>query len=188
MNKLNIKDIENELKRENYRSKYNRILRSTIYGLIIVAAFATIIASLIMPIVEISGTTMQPVLNDGEIVVSIKTNNIQKGDIIAFYQGNKILIKRVIGVASDWVYIDDEGTVSINGNKIKEEYIQNKMLGDVTIELPLQVQDKKFFVLSDDRSSLIDSRNTDIGQITSDNIIGKIIFRVWPLKKIGRIN
>ena len=188
MKKFNVNDIENELKRETYKSKYNRILRSTVYGLIIVAAFTTIIASLLMPVVEISGTSMAPILNDGEIVVSVKTKNIKKGDIIAFYHGNKILIKRVIASPSDWVYIDDEGNVSVNGEVINESYVQNKMLGETDVEFPLQVQDGKWFVLSDKRDTIIDSRNSEVGCISNDDIIGKIIFRVWPIKNIGSVN
>lgn len=188
MNKLNVNDIENELKRETCKSKYNRILRSTIYGLIIVVAVATIIASLLMPVVEISGSSMAPILNEGDIVMSIKTKNLKQGDIIAFYHGNKILIKRVVASSSDWVYIDEEGTVSVNGTVLEEKYVQNKMLGDISVELPLQVQDGKWFVLSDKRDTIIDSRNNDVGCISNDDIIGKIIFRVWPLKKIGSVN
>ena len=185
---LSIEDIENELKRETYKTKYNKILRSTIYTLIIVVAVATIIVSLVMPVVEISGSSMTPILNEGDIVMSIKTKNLKQGDIIAFYHGNKILIKRVIASSSDWVYIDEEGTVSVNGTVLEEKYVQNKMLGDISVELPLQVQDGKWFVLSDKRDTIIDSRNNDVGCISNDDIIGKIIFRVWPLKKIGSVN
>ncbi len=188
MKKLSINDIENELKRETYKTKYNRILRSTIYGLIIVISCATIIASLLMPVVEISGDSMSPLLNEGEIVLTVKTKNIKKGDIIAFYHGNKILIKRVIASPSDWVYMNDDGTVFVNGKEINESYIKNKTLGDITIEFPLQVQDNKWFVLSDKRDLIIDSRNSDIGLISNDDLIGKIIFRIWPLKKIGSVN
>ena len=185
---LSIEDIENELKRETYKTKYNKILRSTIYTLIIVVAVATIIVSLVMPVVEISSSSMTPILNEGDIVMSIKTKNLKQGDIIAFYHGNKILIKRVIASSSDWVYIDEEGTVSVNGTVLEEKYVQNKMLGDISVELPLQVQDGKWFVLSDKRDTIIDSRNNDVGCISNDDIIGKIIFRVWPLKKIGSVN
>ena len=185
---LSIEDIENELKRETYKTKYNKILRSTIYTLIIVVAVATIIVSLVMPVVEISSSSMTPILNEGDIVMSIKTKNLKQGDIIAFYHGNKILIKRVIASSSDWVYIDEEGTVSVNGTVLEEKYVQNKMLGDISVELPLQVQDGKWFVLSDKRDTIIDSRNNDVGCKSNDDIIGKIIFRVWPLKKIGSVN
>lgn len=187
MNKLNIIDIENELKRENYHIKYNKILKSTIYGLIIILSVATIIASLLMPVIEINETTMSPILDNNDIVLTIKTNNIKKGDIIAFYHGNKILIKRVVAISSDWIYIDNDGNVNINGLLIDEPYVKNKMLGDSNIEYPMQVQEKKIFVLSDDRSSLTDSRNSEIGLIDYDNIIGKIIFRIWPIKKIGKV-
>lgn len=184
---LSIEDIENELKRETYKTKYNKILRSTIYTLIIVVAVATIIVSLVMPVVEISGSSMTPKLYEGDIVLSIKTKNLNYGDIIAFYHGNKILIKRVIAGAGDWVYIDEVGNVFVNGNALEED-IENKVLGDTDISFPLQVPDGKWFVLSDKRDLLIDSRNSEIGCIAQDDIIGKIIFRVWPLKKIGSVS
>lgn len=185
---LTISQIEAELNRTTYNEKYVKILKSTIYSLIIVAAVATIIATLIMPVLQISGTSMAPTFNEGEIVLSLKTKNLETGDIIAFYHGNKILIKRIIAGAGSYVNIDEEGNVYVNGNLIDEPYIKEKTLGDYNITFPYQVPDGKWFVLGDHRSISIDSRNSEIGCIEQENIVGKIVFRVWPLKEFGKIN
>lgn len=184
---LTISQIESELKKETYKEKYHKILKSTIYSLIIVAAIAALIATLMMPVLEISGTSMTPTFNEGEIVVSLKTTVLETGDIIAFYHGNKILVKRVIAKPGEWVNMDEDGQVYINGRKLKEPYIDELMLGDVDIEFPYQVPDNHWFVLGDHREVSIDSRNSDIGSISKDDIVGKILFRVWPLNKIGKI-
>ena len=185
--KISVQELENELKRENYRSKYFKILTSTIYALIIVAAVAAIVATLIMPVLQISGSSMTPTFQEGEIVFSIKTKNLKPGDIIAFYHGNKILVKRVIAGAGSWVNIAIDGDVYVNGELLEENYIQEKMLGETNITYPYQVPDGSWFVLGDHREVSIDSRNSEIGCIKQEDIVGKIIFRVWPLKRIGKI-
>lgn len=185
---LTINQIEEELNREKYKEKYIKILKSTIYSLLIVAAIATLIATLIMPVLQISGSSMTPTFKEGEIVVSLKTKKLKQGDIVAFYHGNKILVKRVIATAGEWVNITDEGNVYINGELIEEPYINELSLGQSDIEFPYQVPDGHWFVLGDDRETSIDSRNSEIGSISQDDIVGKIIFRVWPLKRFGKIN
>lgn len=187
LNKLSVSALEEEIRREKYKSKYIKILKSTIYALIIIAGISCLVATFVMPVLEVSDTTMKPLLNNNDIVLSVKTKKFDRQDIIAFYQGNKILIKRVIGVPGDWINMDDDGNVSVNGNVLEEDYISNKQLGDVNIEFPYQVLDNEYFVLSDERDKMIDSRNEDIGLIKKDNIIGKVIFRVWPFKEIGVI-
>lgn len=185
---LTISQIEQELKKEKYKEKYYKILRSTIYSLIIVAAIAALIATLMMPVLEISGSSMTPTLSEGEIVISLKTTSLETGDIIAFYHGNKILVKRVIATPGEWVNIDKNGQIYINGEKLKEPYIDKLVQGDIDIELPYQVPDGHWFVLGDHREVSIDSRNTEIGSVSKGDIVGKILFRVWPLKKLGNIN
>ena len=180
---LTSKEIEEELKRETYKSKYTRVLRSTIYALIIIAAFATLIATFFMPVFQISGSSMTPKYNNVEFVVSIKTSNLKRGDVIAFYHGNKILVQRVIASSGEWVIIDEDGNVFVNGLKLEESYISNKVLGEYNIKFPYQVPDGKWFVLSDDRVESIDSRNSSVGCVSNEDIIGKILFRIWPLKK-----
>ena len=182
---LTSKDIEEELKRETYKSKYIKVLKSTIYALIIIAASAALVATFFMPVFQISGSSMAPGYNNGEFVVSVKTSNLKRGDVIAFYHGNKILVKRVIASSGEWVAMDEEGNVYVDGLKLQESYLTNKTLGEYDIEFPYQVPDGHWFVLSDDRTESIDSRNSNIGCISQDDVIGKIVFRVWPFNNFG---
>lgn len=180
MNKITSNEVENELKREMYKSKYFNILRSTIFTLVVIAGFAILIATIMLPVLEVSGSSMNPILKEGDIVVTYKTSKLKSGDVIAFYHGNKILIKRVIAGSGSWVTIDDDGNVYVDGNALEEEYIDEKILGSSDIEYPYQVKSKEWFVLSDDRRNMIDSRNKDIGCVSKENIIGKVLFKVWP--------
>lgn len=180
---LSIEQIETELKKEKYKSKYFNILSSTIYGLIIVAALSALIATLIMPVFQISGSSMSPELNNGDLVISIKTKKLNSGDIIAFYHGNKILVKRVIASAGQWIIIDEDGKVYVDGTLLEEPYIEEFMLGECDIKFPYQVPAESWFVLGDNRSNLIDSRNNEIGSIKQEDIIGKILFKLWDANK-----
>lgn len=184
---LTVSQIEAELNREKESFKYFKILRSTIYALIIVAAVATLIATLMMPVLKISGSSMVPTFREGEIVVSFKTKNLQTGDVIAFYHGNKILVKRVIAGAGQWVNIDLDGNVTVDGELLDEAYVEELSLGDNDVEFPYQVPDGCWFVLGDRRSISMDSRNAEIGSISQDEVVGKILFRVWPLRRFGTI-
>lgn len=184
---LTIKQVEEELKREKYKSKYKKVLKNTIYSLIIIAAVSALIVTLVMPVLEVSETSMKPTLNEGEIVITLKAKKLHRGDIIAFYQGNKILLKRVIATPGDFININDTGDVTINGTILDEPYINNKTKGDTLLKFPYQVLENQYFVLNDDRQSLIDSRNEDIGCIKKEDIIGKVIFRIWPFKSFGSI-
>ena len=182
-NSISIEQIETELKKEKYKSKYFNILSSTIYGLIIIAALAAIIATLIMPVFQISGSSMNPELNNGDLVISIKTKKLDNGDIIAFYHGNKILVKRVIASAGEWVVIDKDGKVYINGQLLQEPYIEEFILGNCDIKFPYQVPAESYFVLGDNRTIFTDSRNSEIGTIKNEDIIGKILFKLWDANK-----
>ena len=182
-NAMSIEQIETELKKEKYKSKYFNILSSTIYGLIIVAALAAIIATLIMPVFQISGKSMAPELDNGDLVISIKTKKLNSGDIIAFYHGNKILVKRVIASAGEWVAIDKDGKVYIDGKLLEEPYIDESVLGDCDIKFPYQVPAESWFVLGDNRTIFTDSRNSEIGSIKNEDIIGKILFKLWDANK-----
>ncbi len=184
---LTVEQLEKELKRETYRSRYFKILTSTIYALIIVAAVAALVATFVIPVLQISGSSMQPTFTEGEIVLSVKTNNLKQGDIIAFYHGNKILVKRVIAGPGSFVNITIDGDVYVDGVLLDEPYIQEKMLGDTNITYPYQVPDGEWFVLGDQREVSIDSRNTEIGCVSQDDLVGKVVFRVWPLNKFGKI-
>lgn len=184
---FSVTEIENELERVSYKSKYIKILKSTIYGLIIVLAVAMLVVTLVMPVLEVSESSMKSLLNDGEIVLTLKTKNLKSGDIVAFYQGNKILIKRIVAGSGSFINIEQNGDVYIDGKLFDNDNVTNKMLGDTKLEFPYQVQDGTYFVLSDERDNMIDSRNEDVGLVKKDNIIGKVIFRVWPIKKLGRV-
>lgn len=180
-------DIQKELKRERYKMRYRRILKSTVYTLIIVAAVAALITTLVLPVVQIVGTSMEPTLTEGEIVILIKTDHLKRGDLCAFSYSNKILIKRVIGVPGDFVDIDANGNVFINGELIREPYVTEKSRGECDIELPYQVPENQYFLMGDRRDTSIDSRSTVIGCVTAEQLIGKIIFRIWPLQNISII-
>ena len=182
-----IAQLEVELNREKYRWRFRRVLRSTIYALITVAAAAVLVATLWMPVLQIGGNSMAPTLTDGEIVVSWKGSGFETGDIIAFYHDNKILVKRVIAGPGDWVDIDEDGNVFVNGEMLDEPYISEKAFGDCNITLPYQVPDEKVFVMGDHRATSIDSRNTAVGCIGSELVVGRILFRVWPLGGIGAV-
>ena len=179
--------LEAELAREKYKHRYHSVLRSTIYTLIIVAAVAVLTATLWLPVLQTYGSSMSPTLQDGEIIFSVKTSKFEPGDIIAFYYNNKILIKRVICGPADWVNIDEDGTVYVNGTVLDEPYLVDKALGDCNIELPYQVPDGKVFVMGDHRSTSVDSRNTAVGCVAQEQIVGKIIFRIWPLNRLGLV-
>lgn len=176
-----------ELNKEQYKKSYGRVLRSTVYTLLVVAAAAALIAVLVLPVLQISGTSMSDTLMDGDIVVALNNSNYKTGDIIAFYYNNNILIKRVIATAGDWVDIDEDGNVYVNDVMLEEPYLTEKALGDCNITLPYQVPDGRNFVMGDHRATSIDSRNTAIGCIGDELVIGKIIFRVWPLETAGRM-
>lgn len=181
----NLSQLEAELSREKYRSRFGRVLRSTVYALIVVAAVAVLVATLWMPVLQIYGSSMTPSLQDGEIVISVKDTTPEPGDVIAFYYNNKVLVKRVVGSPGDWVDIDRQGNVSLNGEILEEPYLEEKDRGEVTIDLPYQVPESKVFVLGDHRSVSVDSRNGAIGCIEEEQIVGKIVFRVWPLSAFG---
>lgn len=182
-----IAELEAELKRERYKNRYKSTLRSTVYTLLIVAAVAVLVATLWMPVLQIYGNSMTPTLDAGDIVLSWKTDSFETGQIIAFYYNNKILIKRVIAGPGDWVNIDEDGTVYINGTMLEEAYLAERALGDCNIELPYQVPDEKVFVMGDHRSTSVDSRNSAVGCIALEQVVGKIVFRVWPLKQLGMV-
>lgn len=182
---VNQEQLEAERARLQYRKRYYRILRSTLSTLITVAAVAVLVATLWMPVLKIYGASMSPTLTDGEIILSRKTSKFVPGDIVAFYYNNKILVKRVIGRAGDWIDIDEEGTVYVNQIELKEPYLTEKALGECDIELPYQVPDGRIFVMGDHRSVSVDSRSSAIGCISQEQIVGRITFRIWPLKRLG---
>ena len=179
--------LEGELKRTRYNRRYRRTLRTTIFSLLLVAA-AVIIAVLLLPVLQISGDSMEGTLSDGDTVLSLNDGKYKTGDIIGFYYNNVVLIKRVIATSGDWVDIADDGTVTVNGVELDEPYVTEKALGECNINLPYQVPQGKCFVLGDNRAVSIDSRNTAVGCISNDVVVGRLLARIWPLKSFTILN
>lgn len=177
--------IRQELDRYTYRRNFMRTLRNTIFTLVVVAATTILVAVLLMPILRIYGTSMNGTVNNGDLVVSIKRADFKTGDVIAFYYNNNILVKRVIAKSGDWVDIDEEGNVYVNQKLLNEPYLSSKALGETNIELPYQVPEDRIFVMGNNREVSVDSRNTAVGCVTGEQIVGKIIFRVWPFAGFG---
>ena len=176
--------VEAERKRYRRQKAYNKALGGTVYVLTIVAAVAVLIATLILPVLQIEGISMEPTLVNGDIVLLTKTTNFDRGELCGFSWNNKLLIKRVIGIPGDWIEIDIDGTVYLNGEKLDEPYAERLAVGECDLEFPFQVPQEQYFVLGDMRESSIDSRNTLIGCVEKDQIVGKVFFRIWPLKSI----
>ena len=179
--------IERERNRLRYKRRYSRTLKSTIAILVVVAAVAILVATLWMPVLRIYGASMTPTLEDGQIVVSVKSSSFEPGDIVAFYHGNKLLIKRFIAGPADWVDIDADGNVSVNGTVLDEPYIAEKAYGETNITLPYQVPDNRYFLMGDNRDVSVDSRNTAVGCVSDEQVVGKVVFRIWPLSQFGLV-
>ena len=176
--------VETERKRYRRQKAYNKALGGTVYVLTIVAAVAVLIATLILPVLQIEGTSMEPTLSNGDIVLLTKTTRFARGELCGFAWNNKLLIKRVIGLPGDWIEIDTDGNIYLNGEILDEPYVQQKALGECDLEFPYQVPQEQYFVVGDMRESSIDSRNSLIGCIPYDQIVGKVFFRVWPIGNI----
>ena len=181
--------IREEYERVDYNRRFRGTVRSTTNILIVVAAIAVLVAVLLLPILRIYGTSMHGTLDSGDLVVSVKNSKFKTGDIIAFYYNNNILVKRVIGNSGDWVDVDLDGNVFVNQQQIDEPYLEAKSYGEdnTNIDLPYQVPEDKIFVMGDNRSVSIDSRNSSIGCVSSEQVVGKIVFRVWPLTRFGPV-
>jgi signal peptidase I len=183
-----VEELREELERVRYAERFVQVLRSTVFTLVVVAAFAVLVATLWMPVLRIYGVSMAPTLDDGHIVVSVKESQFKPGDIVAFYYNNKILVKRAIAQAGEWVDIDERGNVYVNNRILDEPYLTEKDYGDCNIELPYQVPEGRIFVLGDNRDVSVDSLNTAVGCVSEEQIVGKLVFKVWPLKALGPLN
>lgn len=181
-------ELTEAVKRDRYIHRFQATVRSTFLSLVVVAAVAVLVAVLLLPILRIYGKSMNGTLDSGDIVVSIKSSDLKTGDVVAFYYNNNILVKRVIANPGDWVDIDKDGNVFVNNVKLDEPYLDEKAYGETNIELPYQVPEGKIFVMGDNRLVSIDSRNTAIGCISEEQIVGKIVYRVWPLSQIGPVH
>jgi len=185
--KLDVQDIpklsllQKELKRELYKKRFRKLLRSTVSALIVVAAVAALVATLVFPVLQIAGTSMEPSLMTGDFVLLMKTDKLETGDLCAFYYSNKILIKRIIATPGDYLWIEPDGTVFVNGEELEEPYITEKALGECDVEFPFQVPENAYFMMGDHRETSIDSRSSAIGCIAEDQIVGRILCKIWPL-------
>ncbi len=179
--------FEEELRRERRKKEYGRTLRSTVYILMVVAAVSVLVAMLFLPVLQVTGTSMEPTLKGGQIVLAVRHADFRRGDIAAFYYNNKVLLKRVVGLPGDRIAIDAEGTVTVNGQTLEEPYLSEKSLGQCDIEFPYQVPDGKLFVLGDHRATSVDSRSNAVGCIADEFVVGKVLLCVWPLGRFGSI-
>lgn len=181
-------ELQEAYDKVSYRERLRNSIISTTNILIVVAALAILVAMLFLPVLRIYGQSMNNTLKSGELVVSVKNAHFKTGDVIAFYYNNNILIKRAIANSGQWVDIDLNGNVYVDGQLIEEPYLEEKSFGEPDIDFPYQVPDERIFVLGDNRSVSVDSRNTSIGCVSSEQVVGKIVFRVWPLNRIGPIH
>ena len=182
-----LEQLKAELGREKFKKRYKKVLKSTIYTLVVVAAVAVLVATIWMPVLQIHGASMTPTLEEGNIVISVKGSDFEPGELVAFYIGNKILVKRCIAGPGQWVNIDEDGNVTVDGKTLDEPYVKDKALGDCDIELPYQVPDSRYFCMGDPRATSVDSRSSTIGCVSEAQIVGKIVFRVWPLPNFGTL-
>lgn len=179
--------LKQELEREKQKKSFGWFFRSTVYALLVVAAVCVLASTLFFPVLQIYGGSMSPTLSEGETVVAVKGFDFHTGDVVAFYYNNKILIKRVIAASGDWVDIREDGTVLVNGTELDEPYLTEKAFGECDIELPYQVPEGKYFVMGDHRSISVDSRSTTVGCVAEEQVVGKLVFRLWPLSEFGTL-
>ena len=180
--------IEAAIFREKYSRQYKKVLMSTLSSLIVVAAIAVLVATLVLPVLQIKGSSMEPTLFDEEIVVLVKSSSLQRGQLCCFSYQNKLLIKRIIGLPGDTITIDENGDVYVNGAMLEEPYVLEKAFGECDITFPVTVSENHYFILGDHRSTSIDSRSSVVGQVHKDQVVGKIFFRVWPFENFGLVD
>lgn len=179
--------IRRELGRESFKRNLRKTLRDSLRILIVVAAAAVLIATLVCPVLRIYGTSMTPTIEEGDVVVALKLSKVKRGDVLGVYYGNKLLVKRCIATEGQWVDIDPEGNVYVDDALVDEPYLTEKALGECDISLPYQVPEDSVFVMGDHRQTSLDSRSSNIGSMAEDEIVGRIMFRVWPLNRFGRV-
>ncbi|MCC8120640.1 MAG: signal peptidase I [Oscillospiraceae bacterium] len=181
-------EVTAERERLQYQKRFRRTLRTTVYALVVVAAVAVLVATMFLPVLQVSGSSMEPTLADGDVIALFKQSTFKTGDLVGFYYQNKLLLKRVIAGPGDTVDMDEEGNVYVNGELLEEPYVTEKSLGESDLNYPYQVPDGRYFVMGDNRTTSIDSRSSAIGCIEADQIVGKVILRIWPLNRLSLLN
>lgn len=187
LDRPSIEEIDQEIERLRYQKRTGQTVKRMLYSLVVVAAVAVLAVTIWMPVLRITGSSMKPTLNEGEIVLAMRTKNFKSGDVIAFYYDNKILIKRVIAAQGQYVDIRENGSVLVDGEMLEEPYLLEKALGECNIQLPYQVGEGQIFVMGDDRQISLDSRSTMVGTVSEEKVLGRVVFRIWPLSAIGRV-
>ena len=186
--KPTLEELKKELKRVNNKKEYRKVLRNSLIVVIVVAALAVLISSFFVTVLKVTGDSMTPTMDTGDIVIAQNSGEFEPGDLLAFYYNNKVLVKRVLGSPGDWINIDENGIVSVNGVEIEEDYVSDRSLEPTDITFPYQVPENRFFVLGDHRNVSIDSRSTVVGCVTREQLIGKVVFRVFPFAKFGSLD
>ena len=187
LSKPSIEELQKELKRVNSKKEYRKVLKNTLIVVVFVAALAVLVSSFFVTVLKVTGDSMTPTLETGQIVIAQNSSSFEPGDLLAFYYNNKVLVKRVIGSPGDWVNIDDQGNVFVNGVQLEETYVTDKSLEPTDISFPYQVPENRWFVLGDHRRASIDSRSTVLGCVTKEQLIGKVVFRVYSFDKLGKL-
>ncbi len=182
---LSKEQVQGEREKLRAGREYRRTIIRVLEVLVVTAAVSVLLATMFFPVLSVSGVSMEPTLENGQVIVLEKTSKFKTGDLIAFYYQNKILLKRVIGNAGDNIDIDEEGNVYVNEVKLDEPYLKEKALGECDITFPYQVPDGKIFVMGDHRSKSIDSRSKLVGCVSEEQVVGKVALRLWPLNRIG---
>ncbi len=180
-----LEEIQNEMRRARSQSKYHQALKSTAGTIVVVAAIAVLVASIFLPVLRVTGSAMQPSFAPGNVLVAFKTRDYLPGDVCSFYYNNKLIIKRVIATGGDMLEIDEDGRVSVNGLVLEESYVPQYDLGMCDIECPFRGPDEQLFVMGDNRASSVDSRVQAFGCISKEELMGKVVLRVWPLQNFA---
>ncbi|WP_195985202.1 signal peptidase I [Clostridium sp. D33t1_170424_F3] len=188
MERPTLEQLDKELQRRSRKKEYSRTMRGTMYILITVAAVAVLVATIFLPILQVYGSSMEPTLENGELVLATKMGEFRRGEVVAFYYNNKILLKRVIALQGDQIVIREDGTVLVNGDELDEPYLFEKSLGECDLEFPYQIPDNRIFVMGDHRSTSVDSRSSAIGCISDEFVVGKVWLRFWPFDRVGTIS